>query len=90
MHLKAGSAQTGLALIEKLVEHNPLDEEASCRLMRAMGILGDRSGIVREFERISRALEADLQTRPLPETRRACDLALAMTTKDIAKHRKSR
>ena len=53
-----------------------IDERASVRLMRALGSLGDRAGVEKEYARLQRALDVELSEAPLPEARRAYRQAL--------------
>jgi ATP/maltotriose-dependent transcriptional regulator MalT/DNA-binding SARP family transcriptional activator len=80
LHLREGDRDTGLGCLERLVERDPLNEEASAHLMDALGGLGNRAGVEKEFGRLSRALGQELSTDPLPETRRAYERALAQGT----------
>lgn len=70
LHLAKGNPEEAVVLFERLVGSDPLDEGASCLLMRALGLRGDRAGIEREFHRLAEALEKDLSAAPLPQTRR--------------------
>ncbi len=75
-HLKGGDAEAEAACFRALVERRPIDEQASCRLMRALGALGDRAGIDKEFSRLRQALADEWGAGPRPESRRAYDEAL--------------
>jgi DNA-binding SARP family transcriptional activator len=74
---EAGDLETSLAYQRRRLEHDPLSEEASVDLMRTLALAGDRSGVEKEFERLSRALEEEVGSEPLPETRRAYEAARA-------------
>ncbi|MBI1950455.1 MAG: tetratricopeptide repeat protein [Acidobacteria bacterium] len=87
LHLKEGDRDAGLGYLERLVERDPLNEEASARLMGALGGLGNRAGVEKEFGRLSRSLSQELSTDPLPETRRAYEKALAHGTPGPARKR---
>ncbi len=77
LHLECGGAEAGAACFRTLVERDPFDEQASCRLMRALGALGDRGGIDQEFARLRQALADERGAGPQRESRRAYDEALA-------------
>jgi ATP/maltotriose-dependent transcriptional regulator MalT/DNA-binding SARP family transcriptional activator len=87
LHLGDGDRETGLGYLQKLVERDPLNEEASARLMDALGTMGNRAGVEREFGRLARALRQEIATDPLPETRRAYDRALAKGPAGTARKR---
>jgi LuxR family transcriptional regulator, maltose regulon positive regulatory protein len=76
LQLAHGDPERGLALLERLVEREPLDEQASCRLMRAHGARGNRGAVEREFRRLSHALAKSLRTEPVVDTRRTYREAL--------------
>ncbi len=80
LHLQAGDRETGLALVTRLVDEDPLDEGASCALMRTLGRLGNRGGVEKEFRRITQILAEELSSAPLPETVRIYKDALAAGT----------
>ena len=84
LHVSSGDTDAGLACLQRLVEHDPLDEEASCRLMRALGKAGHRGGVVKEFERLTQCLRADLSTEPMLQTRKIFDQSLEMASKEVA------
>jgi ATP/maltotriose-dependent transcriptional regulator MalT/DNA-binding SARP family transcriptional activator len=78
LHLKAGSREAGLALLEKRVQHDPLNEKASIELMQALGEAGNRAGVEKEYGRLSRSLADEVESEPLAETRRAYEKARTM------------
>ncbi|OLC53979.1 MAG: hypothetical protein AUH92_04890 [Acidobacteria bacterium 13_1_40CM_4_69_4] len=77
LHMNNGGAAAAAACFRTLVERNPIDGQASGHLMRALGALGDRGGIEKEFSRLCQELSEELSSPPLPETLRAYDEALA-------------
>src|SRR4029453_7935974 len=76
LHLRGGDPEQALPCLERLIAQDPLEEEVSRRLLRALGSLGQRAGIEREYRRLTAALRDELATSPLPETRRAYEDAL--------------
>lgn len=77
LHLKSGAVESGIPLLERRVAHDPLNEEASSDLMRALGMTGNRAGVEKEYARLVRALADDLEGEPLPETRQVYEKARA-------------
>lgn len=76
LHLRSGHAEEGAACFRTLVERDPIDERASASLMRALGELGDRERIDREFSRLRQVLADELRAVPQPESRLAYEQAL--------------
>lgn len=70
LHIKAGSPDRGIALLKSVSDLQPLDEPASCRLMRAFALRGDRRAVEKEYQRLGHALQQELRARPMPETQR--------------------
>jgi DNA-binding SARP family transcriptional activator len=70
LHLGAEDPDEAIALFEKLVGCDPLDEEASGLLMKAFGRRGNRAGVEKEFHRLTVALKKEMSASPLPQTRR--------------------
>ena len=61
---------------EELLAIEPADEQAHLALMRRSVASGDRSAALRQFERMDRALRAELGVRPGPEAARLREQAL--------------
>ena len=78
LRLKAGDAGSSLVYQRRRLELDPLNEEASVDLMRALGSTGDRAAVEKEFERLRAALSDELGAEPEPETRREYEAARAM------------
>lgn len=76
LHLHRGDPELGIGHLRRLVERSPVDEEASVRLMTALGGLGQRGAVEREYQRLEQALDAQLSAAPEVETRRAYRQAL--------------
>ncbi|WP_204041524.1 AAA family ATPase, partial [Acrocarpospora phusangensis] len=62
---------------EQLLEADPADEEAHLALMRGYLRAGDRTSVLRQFERMDRALRGELGIGPGPEAVTLRDQALA-------------
>ncbi|NUQ12050.1 MAG: tetratricopeptide repeat protein [Gemmatimonadaceae bacterium] len=56
-------------LNRRILTVDPLDEEASRRLMRCHARLGERAEALREFERLARVLRSEFDAEPDPATR---------------------
>ncbi|MFQ5679592.1 MAG: protein kinase [Gemmatimonadota bacterium] len=52
----------------RAVELDPWDESSLCRLLELLDRLGDRAGAIRAYERFSRALAAEYEAEPAPQT----------------------
>ena len=77
LHVEKGRAELGIDYLRKRSEQDPVDEEASARLMAALGSLGHRSEVEKEYDRLSRALAEETGSQPLPATRAAFEKARA-------------
>ncbi len=75
----AGQAEEAAALYQRLVERDPFSEAASCKLMEALGLMGHRAGVEREYARLVRLLGKELDLEPLPETTKAYERARGRT-----------
>lgn len=64
----AGDARAALALRERLIAHDPLQEAQAVHAMRLLATLGERAGALDRFERLRSALKRELGLDPLPET----------------------
>ena len=80
LHVDSGSAAQGVPLLRRRVERDPIDEQASIDLMRALGMAGDRPAIEKEYARLVRALAEELECEPAPATRQAYERARAPQT----------
>ena len=77
VHLRNGNAAAAIDCLHRLAVRDPLNEETSARLMRALGAHGSRAAVEKEYARLQAALDEELGTSPLSETRRAYDEALS-------------
>lgn len=68
-----GDLRAALALHGQLLDDDPLQEASYRELMRLHDALGERTQALELFERCERALRAELQLDPLPETRLLAD-----------------
>jgi DNA-binding SARP family transcriptional activator len=66
--LQEGRSETALAWIRLLLTLDRFDEEAYRKLMRAHGVSGRRSEVVRCYEQCRQLLREELGIEPLPET----------------------
>jgi DNA-binding SARP family transcriptional activator/predicted ester cyclase len=60
-----------LEYAQQRVRHDPLDEVGYRRLMRLHALAGDRTGVLRAYQRCVSTLEAELGVEPDPATREA-------------------
>ena len=80
---EAGRWEHALALAQRLVQRDPFNETASCRVMEACAMMGNRAGAAQEYQRLSGVLEAELKTAPLESTLRAYERAMKGAAKPI-------
>jgi DNA-binding SARP family transcriptional activator len=75
--LAAGDPFAARVAADRLLERDPLREEAHAVLIGVHGLIGSRSQVVRQYRRLSGVLRRELDETPLPETeaiyRRAID-----------------
>ncbi|MFF7337693.1 ATP-binding protein [Streptomyces sp. NPDC008163] len=76
-HLRAGEPQEAVALAERLLDDNPVEEAAHGLLIDAYTRLGLRRRAVRQYHVCRAALDAELGVRPGPGTERLHRAALA-------------
>jgi predicted ATPase/two-component SAPR family response regulator len=60
----AGDAEGAAAIHERLIVHEPLLEEAHCRLMLHWSAMGERVRAIRHYERLAARLRAELELEP--------------------------
>jgi DNA-binding SARP family transcriptional activator/biotin operon repressor len=63
-----GDHDAALALARRLVQEDPLDEEAHRNVMRAAVLIGRHNEAVRQFEECRRLLDEELNSAPSAET----------------------
>lgn len=68
-----GRVDEAVRLIQKLLQSDPLREDAVRQAMLLRFESGDRAGALAEFESFERRLEFELATHPMPETRAVYD-----------------
>jgi len=85
LHLKSGDPETGLSILRKRSEDDPLSEEASADLMTALGRTGNWTGVEKEFKRLALELSEELGADPLPDTRAAYESARSSGASSEAK-----
>jgi DNA-binding SARP family transcriptional activator len=64
----AGDVRAALALRERLVAHDPLQEAQVVHAMRLLATLGERAAALERFERVRVTLKRELGLEPLPAT----------------------
>lgn len=64
-----GRPADAIATTRKILEHEPLQEEAHRRLMRLYYATGDRARALQQYKECRQLLSEELAARPLPETR---------------------
>lgn len=67
--LEGGDAGGALAIAERLIEHDRLNERGWCLAMEAEGVLGNRQAVLERYECLTRELDERLGLRPSGETR---------------------
>jgi DNA-binding SARP family transcriptional activator len=67
------------ASAERLLERDPLREEAHAVLIAVHGLIGSRSQVIRQYRRLGGVLARELGERPLPDTEAVYRLALDRT-----------
>ena len=65
---RRGATTEAADALRRLVEHDPVDEEASRALIESALRRGERAEALREYRRLERALEDELGVEPGPET----------------------
>ena len=66
--VESGRDHEAAAALRRLVEHDPVDEDASRALMACALRRGERGEALREYRRLERALQDELGVEPGPET----------------------
>jgi DNA-binding SARP family transcriptional activator len=66
--VEAGRDDRAAEALRRLVEHDPVDEEASRALIQSALRRGERAEALREYRRLERALQDELGVEPGPET----------------------
>ncbi len=66
--LAAGDPTAARHFAERLLDRDPLREEAHAVLIAVNGLLGTRSQVVRQYRRLHDILERELGETPLPDT----------------------
>ena len=65
---REGILEGALGHAERLLEADPVSEEAHRRVMRLRYLRGDRAGAIQTFERCREVLRREFSLEPLPET----------------------
>ncbi|MGH9868488.1 MAG: BTAD domain-containing putative transcriptional regulator [Candidatus Polarisedimenticolia bacterium] len=78
-----GRWDQALACAQRLVQRDPFSEAASCRVIHACAMLGNRAGVAQEYQRLVQVLRDELKTEPLEETRSIYEHAMKGAEKPI-------
>ena len=77
--LAAGDPVGARAAAHRLLERDPLREEAHAVLIAVHGLIGSRSQVIRQYRRLQTLLARELDESPLPDTEATYRQALART-----------
>ena len=77
--LAAGDPVGARAAAHRLLERDPLREEAHAVLIAVHGLIGSRSQVIRQYRRLQMLLARELDEAPLPDTEATYRQALART-----------
>jgi DNA-binding SARP family transcriptional activator len=77
--LAAGDPVGARAAADRLLERDPLREEAHAVLIAVHGLIGSRSQVIRQYRRLGSVLARELGERPLPDTEAIYRLAIDRT-----------
>jgi DNA-binding SARP family transcriptional activator len=77
--LAAGDPLGARAAADRLLERDPLREEAHAVLIAVHGLIGSRSQVVRQYRRLREVLWRELGEAPLPDTEAIYRQAIART-----------
>ncbi len=77
--LAAGDPIGARAAADRLLERDPLREEAHAVLIAVHGLIGSRSQVIRQYRRLGGVLARELGESPLPDTEAIYRLALDRT-----------
>ncbi|MFN8516764.1 MAG: tetratricopeptide repeat protein [Chloroflexia bacterium] len=84
LHEASGALLPAIAVLERLTEREPLDDEAQVRLMRLLALTGQRGRALRQYARLRDALHRDLDAAPGPEALQLYAAILARRFSDPA------
>jgi DNA-binding SARP family transcriptional activator len=77
--LEAGDPVGARTAAERLLERDPLREEAHAVLIAVHGLIGSRSQVIRQYRRLQAILARELDEAPLPDTEATYRQALMRT-----------
>ncbi len=63
-----GSYELALAYGRQILAKDPLLEEVHCQMMGYYSQLGDRNGVIRQYQHLTATLADELEIEPMPET----------------------
>jgi two-component SAPR family response regulator len=64
-----GDYNAALEQVQRILKIDPLIEDAHCSAMRYQAALGDRNGLVRQYQALQQVLGDELHVEPMPGTR---------------------
>ena len=68
---------------QRLVRDDPVDEDAYCRLMRALALNGDRTGVMRAYQSCVANLQREMEAEPSRTTREVYEGLLRMESRSM-------
>ncbi len=68
LHSDAGSAEVAIGWLERIIESDPLDEEALRLLLSSLGALDRRTEALRRYQQFAQRLKSELDLTPGRET----------------------
>jgi DNA-binding SARP family transcriptional activator len=77
LHREAHAPEAAVGWLDRIVQSDPLDEEAIRLLIAALGDLGRRTEAVRRFQQFAQRLQDEMELSPAPET---LDVVAALRT----------
>jgi len=78
-HTETGNHERTIAIAQRLLRHDALDEDAQRRLILAHAARGDRAQALRAYHECAAVLERELGVEPSGQTRAAYEAALGLT-----------
>lgn len=78
-HLSSGRYSQALASLQIALEIDPLMEDIHCLAMRCYAALGDRSGLMRQYQQLQQILRDELSVKPMPMTQQLFAMLMDQT-----------
>jgi ATP/maltotriose-dependent transcriptional regulator MalT/two-component SAPR family response regulator len=73
---QTGGHREALDLIQRALKTDPLVEEDHCTAMRLLARLGDRAGVMRQYQQLEQQLREELGAAPLVSTRHLYEMLI--------------